>query len=101
MTVLDLEEQFKRRVDEGKVARILLSIATTPQPAGKARFDGGAARNVTGWTQYEFTDGTRARVDVVPGLHVVIQFPNGYGAVVSQLNPEFDIGFLKPRSQQP
>lgn len=37
----------------------------------------------TGGTELEFTDGTRARVDVVPGLHLVIRFKNGYRAAIS------------------
>ena len=93
---------------ENAVGTILLAIAVTPNRRNKPRtgdlsgsfdfwFDGGAARMITGWTEFEFADGTRARVDVVPGLHVVIQFKNGYGALISQLDPEFDIGGISPK----
>jgi len=69
-TTLDLEEQLKRRVDEETVARILLAIATPPNRREEANpgdlsgnfdfwFDGGAARTITGWTEYEFEDGAR------------------------------------------
>jgi hypothetical protein len=105
---VEIEERLKNRVDENDVGKILQAIAVTPNRRGRPRsddlsgdfdfwFDGGAARMITGWTQFEFTDGTRARVDVVPGLHVVIQFKNGYGAVISQLDPEFDIGGFFPK----
>ena len=52
---------------------------------------------ITGWTEFEFADGTRARLDEVPGLHVVIQFNNGYGADISQIDPEFDVGGFFPK----
>ena len=56
---------FKDRVDAGAVARILHLIATlpnrreTPIAADLSGnfdfwFDGGAARMVTGWTEYKF-----------------------------------------------
>jgi len=104
---LDLEEQLKRRVDEEAVARILLSIATTPNRRARPNpgdlsgsfdfwFDGGAAGMITRWTQYEFADGTRAKRGVVPGLSVEIQFPNGCAVVVSQVTWELDKAFLKP-----
>ena len=105
---MDINERLRNRVDENVVGEILQAIALTPNRRERPItgdlsgnfdfwFDGGAATNITGWTQYEFADGTRARVDVIPGLHVVIQFKNGYGADISQLDPGFDLGFLKTR----
>ena len=105
---MNIEERLRNRVDANAVGKILQTIAVPPNRRDKPktgdltgnfdfRFDGGAARIITGWTQYEFADGTRARVDVTPGLHVVIQFKNGYGADISQLDPEFDLGFLRKR----
>ena len=105
---MDIEERLKNRVDANTVSKILQAIAVTPNRRDRPRtgdlsgnfdfwFDGGAVKMVTGWTQFEFADGTRARVDVVPGLHVVIQFKNGYGAAISQLDPEFDIDGVFPK----
>ena len=107
---IDIEERWKNRVDANAVGKILQAIAVTPNRRDRPRtgdlsgdfdfwFDGGAAKMITGWTQFEFADGTRARVDVVPGLHVVIQFKNGYGAAISQLDPEFDIGGFFPKNK--
>ena len=105
---MDVEERLKNRVDANAVGKILQAIAVTPNRRDRPRtgdlsgdfdfwFDGGAAKVITGWTQFEFADGTRACVDVVPGLHVVIQFKNGYGAAISQLDPESDIGGFFPK----
>lgn len=106
--ISDMEERLRNRVDENAVGKILQAIALTPNRRNKPRaddltgnfdfwFDGGASRMITGWTEFEFADGTRARVDVVPGLHVVIQFKSGYGVDISQLDPEFDIGGMFPK----
>jgi hypothetical protein len=101
---MSLDEQFERYVDPGAVGRILLCIATPPNRREKPVpddltglfdfwFDGGAARMITGWTQYEFADGTRARVDVTPRLSVVIQFQDGCCVSVKQSTSGLDIGF--------
>jgi hypothetical protein len=93
---LDTAKLSEQRVDEAAVARILLSIAelsgrrTRPNGGDLTGsfdfwFDGGAGRYITGWTEYEFTDGARAKVDVVPSLSVRIHFPNGSGVLVSQV----------------
>ena len=109
---MNTEERLRNRVDANAVGKILQTIAVTPNRRDRPRtgdlsgnfdfwFDGGAARMITGWTEFEFADGTRARVDVVPGLQVVVQFKNGYGAVISQLDPNFDIGgFFQKDDQQ-
>jgi hypothetical protein len=109
--ILDTYEKFENRVNESAVGKILQAIAQTPNRRDRPKtgdlsgnfdfwFDGGAARMITGWTEFEFADGTRARVDTVPGLQVVIQFRNGYGAVVTQLDPEFHIGGTFPKDDQ-
>jgi ribosomal protein L40E len=69
------------------VARILGLIAappylrSQPQPGDRTGpftqwFDGGAISTVTGYTAYEFTDGTRALVPT-PFSHILIQLPGG------------------------
>jgi hypothetical protein len=101
------EERLKRRVNEGAVSKILMCIADPPNRRKEPIpgdlvgsfdfwFDGGAAKYVTGWTEWEFSDGSRAKVDVVPGLAVRIQFANGCGVEVLQVGLEFDKDFLKP-----
>lgn len=40
-------------------------------------FDGGACRQITGWNEYVFHDGTVAEDLVTPGLIIVIRFPDG------------------------
>jgi hypothetical protein len=108
VTTVNIEERLRNRVDANAVGKILQTIAVTPNRRDRPRtgdlsgnfdfwFDGGAARMITGWTEFEFADGTRARLDEVPGLHVVIQFNNGYGADISQIDPEFDIGGSFPK----
>jgi hypothetical protein len=87
---------FKDRIDEEAVARILLLIASVPNRRERPIegdlpgafdfwFDGGAARLITGWTEYELADGTRATVGVTPGLSVVIKFQNGRCVSVTQV----------------
>jgi len=90
-------EFFKDRIDEGAVARILQLIAETPNRRERPItgdltgafdfwFDGGAGRNITGWTEYKFADGARATVSVTPALSVAIKFQNGcYVAVTQEL----------------
>jgi hypothetical protein len=86
---------FKRRVDEAAVARILLNISNPPNvreiPTANDTmeqfdfwFDGGAARIITGHTEYEFADGTKASVLVTPLLSITIDFPNGSSVRVQQ-----------------
>lgn len=86
---------FSTRVDEGLVAKILYCISDPPNirrtPNGTDTegqfdfwFDGGAARMITGHTEYEFRDGTRASVLVTPMLSVKIDFPNGSSVGVQQ-----------------
>jgi hypothetical protein len=78
----------KRRVGEMEVARVLNIIATPPNLRKERRandlagdydewFDGGARRMVTGYTIYQFANGTRAIVNVFKHLHIRIQFPEG------------------------
>ena len=92
---MDFSQKLERRVDERAVALVLACIAPganrREKPiAGDLRgtfdfwFDGGAARVITGWTEFEFADGTRATVDVIPGLSVTIEFPNGCVVEVRQ-----------------
>ena len=104
---MDIEDRWKNRVDESAVGKVLQAIAVMPNRRDTPRtddlsgnfdfwFDGGAGRVITGWTEYEFADGTRARVDDTLALHVVIRFKNGYGAAISQLDPKSDIGGFSP-----
>jgi hypothetical protein len=93
---MDLGEQFKRRVDERAVAKILQSIAIAPNrreapaPSDESGafdfwFDGGAATIETGSIEYKFTDGTRATLAApVPALSLTIEFPNGCLVIVQQ-----------------
>jgi len=86
---------WERRVREDRVAHILGVIATPPNRRKRPRegdligefdewFDGGALRFVTGYTEYEFSDGTRATVDVLLYLSVSIVFPNGERVYIRQ-----------------
>lgn len=72
----------------GKVAHILELIATQPNRRNRpqkgdikgdfhAWFDGGAVRVVTGYTVYEFTDGTRVTTHTLPYLNFKIEFCDG------------------------
>lgn len=92
---MDLSERLERRVDEQSVAEVLRCIATPPNKrdepiAGDLSgtfdywFDGGAARIVTGWTEYQFTSGIRAIVDGLEGLSITVTFPNGSRVRVQQ-----------------
>jgi hypothetical protein len=68
---MDLGELFDRRVDlEG---------------AFDFWFDGGAARELTGFIEYQFSDGTKATVGApIPALSVVIEFANGSRVRIQQ-----------------
>jgi hypothetical protein len=93
---MDTYKRFQRRVREEAVADVLQRIATAtnrrekPLPGDLQEsfdfwFDGGAARIVTGYIEYQFADGTRATVGApVPALSVSIQFPNGCCVTVQQ-----------------
>lgn len=78
----------KRRVGEAEVARVLNIVATPPNLRKERHpndlpgdyddwFDGGARRMVTGYTVYQFANGTRAIVNVFKHLNIRIQFPDG------------------------
>src|SRR5215467_7687666 len=86
--VADNEGPFRNRVSEEQVAQVLRLIATLPNKrerpiAGDLPgtfdfwFDGGAGRIVTGWNEYDLTNGTRITVGSTPALSVAIEFPNG------------------------
>ncbi|MFQ5694368.1 MAG: hypothetical protein ACE5HB_00095 [Terriglobia bacterium] len=83
------------RVSEDRVARVLNLIAAPPnlrnhpqtgdiQGNYDAWFDGGAICYITGYTEYKFSDGTRAIVIVVPQLSVTIEFADGARVSVVQ-----------------
>jgi hypothetical protein len=86
---------FRKRVDEAAVAKILHYISDPPNVRKTPNandengqfdfwFDGGAARIITGHTEYAFDDGTKASVLVTPILSVTIDFPNGSSVAVQQ-----------------
>jgi hypothetical protein len=90
-----IENPYRHRVAESVVANILHLIATVPNKRRKPIlgdlpgdfdfwFDGGAARLVTGYTEYYFADGARATVDVLPVLRVTIKFADGRKVDVRQ-----------------
>ena len=92
---MDIEERFRNRVSETQVAQVLQLIATLPNKrtrpiggdlAGKCDFwfDGGAGHIMTGWNEYDLTDGTRVTVGTVPALSVTIQFANGARVRIQQ-----------------
>ena len=71
-------------VSEAEVARVLTLIAARPNlrddpdnPNYVQLFDGGLLKLDTGCTNYEFSDGTRAIVVVLPTLSIGITFPDG------------------------
>lgn len=83
------------RAKEDQVARILGMIAIPPNRRQHPQsgdligefdewFDGGALRFVTGYTEYEFSDGSRATVDVLPYLSILIELSNGERVSVCQ-----------------
>ena len=82
---------WDKRVNEGDVAAILNLIQSPPNiqphpenPNFKQIFDGGLRTLETGITRYEFSDGTRASVAVLPVLCVSIVFPNGVKIRINQ-----------------
>jgi len=86
---------LKQRVSVEQVARILASISAPPNLRNRRQlgdiegdydkwFDGGAIRIVTGYTVYEFEDGSRAVVDFLPSLSVTIEFVDGTRVTVLQ-----------------
>jgi hypothetical protein len=52
-----------------------------------AWFDGGAIREVAGYTDYHLSDGTVASVGVLPWLEVNLEFAGGERASVRQYRP--------------
>ncbi len=91
----DIEELFKRRVDEKVVAGILELIHAVPNkrdrplpgdPEGRFDFwfDGGACTAMTGYNEYVFRDGVVAQVGSIPALSVTIHFPDGRRVQVQQ-----------------
>lgn len=86
---------LNKRVSEAEVARILTIIAAPTNvrddpenPNYIMLFDGGLAKANTGYTSFEFSDGTRATVSVLPWLSVGITFPDGRSVSISQDEPE-------------
>jgi hypothetical protein len=95
---VDVAGLFRNRIDESQVARVLQLIATTPNRRDRPIagdlpgkfdfwFDGGAGQTITGWNEYDLTDGTRVVVATIPSLSVTIQFPNGSRVAVHQDSP--------------
>jgi hypothetical protein len=92
---MDVEQVWSHRVKESEIARVLTLIAEQPNRRERSKagdqpgafdfwFDGGAARCITGWTEYDFGDGTRATVGITPVLSVQIKFPNGATVEIRQ-----------------
>ena len=93
---MDFNGNFDRRIDEGAVAKVLYLIATEPNRREKPTvgdlegafdfwFDGGAARIQTGYLDYSFADGTRAKLAApIPALSLTIEFPDGRRVRVQQ-----------------
>ena len=87
---------MNNRVSEAEVARILSLIAAPPNlrddpnnPNYRQIFEGGLLISQTGHTDYEFSDGIRATVGVIPWLVVGIKFPDGRYVSISQKEPEW------------
>ena len=88
--------KHRQRVELNEVARILATIAAPPNLRDRPRagdlggdfdrwFDGGAIRFVTGYTVYQFTDGTRATVPaMLPHLSVALELATGQRVTVVQ-----------------
>ena len=86
---------MNNRVSEAEVARILSMIAAPPNlrddpdnPNYIQLFDGGLLKVNTGYTSYEFSEGIRATVSVLPWLSVRITFPDGKYVSITQSEPE-------------
>lgn len=85
----DISDKFAKRVSEQELARILELIAQQANRRDRAIpgdvegqfdywFDGGACRVQTGSVEFEFLDGTAARLGVpVPSLSLSVRFPDG------------------------
>ena len=91
----NIEELFRNRVSEARVAQVLQLIATMPNKRGQPIagdlqgkfdfwFDGGAGQLITGWNEYDLADGTRVTVGAVPALSVTIKFLNGSRVRIQQ-----------------
>ena len=89
---------FDDPIDLRDVARILTVIADPPSIRTAPRdddlegvfdewFDGGARRIVTGYTSYQFQDGSTAEVPCSLLLNVSITLPSGARVVVRQTAP--------------
>ncbi len=89
---------YKERARELKdIARVLQCIGNPPNRRDKPKpddlngvfdfwFDGGAAQQITGWTEYKFSDGIRAKDGVTPCLSITIDLPNGIRVRIKQEN---------------
>ena len=89
---------FKNRVEEQTIARILESIASVPNRRDRPRiddlegpfdfwFDGGACTIMTGSVEYVFEEGTVATVGApLPVLSVTIRFTDGKRVLIQQEN---------------
>ena len=95
---MDIEELFRKRVSEARVAQALQLVAVTPNKretpiagdlSGKFDFwfDGGACHVVTGWNEYHLADGTRVTVATTPLLSVAIRFSDGTRVNIQQESP--------------
>jgi hypothetical protein len=80
-----------RMADRREVARILNLINDPPncredpeQPGYLIYFDGGLMKVGTGTMEYEFSDGTRAHIPVMPYLSITISFPDGIVVTIQQ-----------------
>src|SRR5262245_15498288 len=104
---VDREGPFRGRVSEAQVAWVLQLVATTPNRrdrpiAGDLQgkfdfwFDGGAGQVITGWNEYDLTDGTRVVVGTSPVLSVTIQFPSGSRVAINQDSPSARVPWTGP-----
>ena len=88
--------------DIDTIASILTAISAPPSERGERRvgdldgafdrwFDGGAVREVTGWTEYHFANGTLAVVAGSMALRIDIRLPDGsYVTIAMQTErPQF------------
>ena len=98
----DIEELFRNRVSEVRVAEVLQLISTLPNKREEPLsgdlpgrfdfwFDGGAGRIITGWNEYDLADGTRVTVGSIPALSVTIQFSNGSRVSIQQQSPDIRV----------
>ena len=104
---------FSERVDEDRLAQILLLIADPPNRRSAPAygdlegefdfwFDGGACKGHTGTKHYSFSDGTVAIVVCpAPWLQVVVEFPSGHQVQINQMRelsqtPDIACQFKRP-----